>query len=175
MKELEQALKAMGFKKIGEMHDEVQVGVEQPGGNFDELVDALVGVLKGVADEQGKEASGLRQELGAGPLFNGMDMSNTGGIGRKNDTGKPMGSIVYKDFPLSMALAVDVATFGAAKYARGNWKQVDNAEQRYEDAMHRHLLAEASGEENDEESDLPHLGHALWNLMALIELRYSNK
>jgi hypothetical protein len=93
-------------------------------------------------------------------------------VGRKNDSGKPMGSIVYKDFPLAMALAVDVATFGAAKYARGNWKQVGNAEQRYEDAMHRHLLADANGEEDDEESGLPHLGHALWNLMALIQLRY---
>jgi len=60
-KELEQALKAMGFTKIGEMHDEVQVGVETPGGNFDELVDALVGVLKAAAaDEQGEATSGPR-------------------------------------------------------------------------------------------------------------------
>jgi len=60
----------MGFKKIGEMHDEVQVGVEQPGGNFSEWVDALIGVLKEAADEQGEatsgqRATGMRPELGA--------------------------------------------------------------------------------------------------------------
>ena len=71
MKELEQALKAMGFTKIGEMHDEVQEGVETTGGNFGEWVDALIGVLKAAAvDEQGKGASGqratgTRPELGA--------------------------------------------------------------------------------------------------------------
>lgn len=90
--------------------------------------------------------------------------------GLKHDGGKPLAAIPYQDFPHAMTAVVDVATFGAAKYARSSWKSVPNAAQRYADAMHRHMLAQARGERLDPESGLPHCAHIAWNALALAEL-----
>ena len=77
--------------------------------------------------------------------------------GRKDDAGKPSPSLL----PIKPLMAiVDVLTFGARKYDRDNWMKVDNAVERYEDAMLRHLFAWKAGETNDPESGLPHLAHA---------------
>lgn len=104
------------------------------------------------------------------------DVSSTGtctlrtASGLKHDGGKPLAAIPYQDFPHAMTTVVDVATFGAAKYARSGWKTVPNAAQRYADAMHRHMLAQARGERLDPESGLPHCAHIAWNALALAEL-----
>lgn len=90
--------------------------------------------------------------------------------GAKHDAGKPLAGILYEDFPHALRAVIDVATFGANKYTRSSWKSVPNAEQRYADAMHRHLLAAASGIERDEESGLSHLAHACWGALALLEM-----
>ena len=89
--------------------------------------------------------------------------------GRKADKGKAMGGVLA-DFSRALERVVDIGTFGARKYARANWLLVENAEERYLDAFWRHLLA-AEREPNDFESDMPHLHHALWNLLAVIELK----
>jgi hypothetical protein len=60
-----------------------------------------------------------------------------------------------------------VGTFGADKYTLHGWLAVENGEERYMDALFRHLLAD---EETDAESDLPHLAHAAWNALAVLEL-----
>lgn len=104
------------------------------------------------------------------------DVSSTGACtlrtesGLKYDGDKPLAAILYQDFPHAMTAVVDVATFGAAKYARSSWKSVPNAAQRYADAMHRHMLAQARGEFRDPESGLPHAAHIAWNALALAEL-----
>lgn len=104
------------------------------------------------------------------------DVSSTGACtlrtesGLKHDGGKPLAAIPYQDFPHALSAVVDVATFGAAKYARSSWKSVPNAAQRYADAMHRHMLAQARGERLDPESGLPHCAHIAWNALALAEL-----
>jgi len=90
--------------------------------------------------------------------------------GLKHDSDKPLAAIPYQDFPHALSAVVDVATFGAAKYARSSWKTVPNAAQRYADAMHRHMLAQARGERLDPESGLPHCAHIAWNALALAEL-----
>jgi len=97
-------------------------------------------------------------------------MSETKLSGRKDDAGKPLAGILYEDFPTALQQVISVATFGAKKYARGNWKDVADAEVRYWDAMHRHLLAFCSGPGIDEESGESHLAHAAWCLLALMEL-----
>jgi hypothetical protein len=92
------------------------------------------------------------------------------GVEMKFDKGKLYGSLPYKDFPLALEALSHVSTMGADKYARHSWKNVSNCYQRYEDAFYRHLTAHNAGEKLDDESGFPHQWHALWNLMALVQL-----
>jgi len=91
--------------------------------------------------------------------------------GVKHDQGKNELGLVLKDFARAFEQVGLVATFGAQKYARSNWLQVDEAERRYMDAMLRHLVEDLKGIELDEESGTFHLAHAAWCLMAVLELR----
>lgn len=92
--------------------------------------------------------------------------------GRKDDAGKPQ----YRLLPVrGLAAIVDVLTFGAQKYAPDNWMKVNNAVERYEDAMLRHLFAWKSGEKNDPESGLPHLAHAGCCLLFLMHFELETK
>lgn len=90
--------------------------------------------------------------------------------GRKDDAGKVLAGILYEDFPNALLAVAEVATMGAEKYSRGNWKTVPNAETRYSDALHRHLLEAARGNDFDAESELLHKAHAAWNALALLEM-----
>lgn len=91
--------------------------------------------------------------------------------GFKYDAGKPRCGLLMIDFPRALEAAAVVGTYGAQKYSDSNWQFVDNAEGRYLDAMYRHLLAHHQGEQLDSESQLPHLHHALWNALAVVELQ----
>lgn len=62
---------------------------------------------------------------------------------------------------------VKVLTFGAAKYGPNNWQQVKDAKDRYFAALMRHIVAHRSGEENDAESGISHIAHAICNLVFL--------
>lgn len=94
----------------------------------------------------------------------------TGMLGTKLDHGKPMPRLLP---PRSLLAIADVLTFGAAKYAVDNWKWVEDAHERYTDALFRHLYAWQDGERNDPESGLHHLAHAGCCLLFLLwfELR----
>lgn len=86
-------------------------------------------------------------------------------IGLKKDNGKPQWHLMpWKQ----LAAVVDILTFGAAKYAPNNWKFVPNAEERYEDALYRHLTAWSSGEKKDPESGKSHLAHVVCNALFLM-------
>lgn len=64
----------------------------------------------------------------------------------------------------------DVLTFGAVKYRPEGWRTVDNAVERYRDALVRHLSAYLQGEERDQESQLRHLAHLATNALFLLEI-----
>jgi len=68
----------------------------------------------------------------------------------------------------AVKLLADVVTFGATKYGDGSWRRVEV--ERYHDALHRHLHAWRCGEQNDPDSGLPHLAHALCNVAFMLEL-----
>jgi hypothetical protein len=85
--------------------------------------------------------------------------------GMKFDKDKPQYHLI--DTKTLEALAT-VLTYGAKKYAPNNWMLVEPFNERYYDALMRHLLAWKKGEMNDEESGLPHLWHAITNLHFLI-------
>ena len=75
----------------------------------------------------------------------------------KKDYGKPMWDLL----PLGpVRKIVEVLTFGAAKYAPEQWKQVPDARRRYFAALMRHVTAWWEGEKIDPESGLSHLAHA---------------
>jgi hypothetical protein len=90
--------------------------------------------------------------------------------GRKDDAGKPRPTLVQRDMANALQQVLQVAEYGARKYAPGNWLQVPDAVQRYTDAMLRHQQAHLRGEVRDPESGLPHMAHAAWCALAVLEL-----
>lgn len=87
-------------------------------------------------------------------------------IGSKHDSGKPLMGAVPPNALLAVA---GVLTFGAQKYGRDNWHQVENLETRYMDAALRHINAYQRGEQLDPESGENHLAHAVCSLMFILE------
>ena len=85
------------------------------------------------------------------------------GKGIKHDSNKPRLSLVPKEAFWGMAQAL---TFGANKYAADNFKEGIEY-RRLADAVLRHLTAWVDGENNDPESGLSHLDHALASLAML--------
>lgn len=60
-----------------------------------------------------------------------------------------------------------IATYGAAKYAERNWEKGLSWGGCFASCM-RHLWAWWRGQDNDPESGLSHLAHALWNIGAIV-------
>ena len=94
---------------------------------------------------------------------------------KKFDSGKTDYSLFE---PTAMQMYCEVAQMGASKYGRENWKKATIADKfRYLAAALRHIMAYMRGEYLDKESGLPHLSHALWNLVAIryMEIRDESK
>ncbi len=87
--------------------------------------------------------------------------------GRKDDSGKLQYSLVD---PYALAWLVGVLTHGAIRYAPENWRMVENANVRYYEALERHLQAWRTGESDDPDSGMPHLAHAMCDVMFLLAL-----
>ena len=90
--------------------------------------------------------------------------------GAKLDQGKNRLGLVLMDFASALMEVGKVGTYGAKKYTDHGWVTVLGAEQRYTDALFRHLLAEGNGEMKDPDTQLLHAAHAAWN--ALARLRF---
>lgn len=85
---------------------------------------------------------------------------NEGGL--KYDTGKIRWDLIAWDVIEDLA---KVLTYGAKIYKPNNWQK--NPKWKYEAAYMRHYVAWLLGEDNDPQSGLPHLAHAMCNLMFL--------
>jgi len=90
--------------------------------------------------------------------------------GAKLDAGKNRLGLVLLGFPRALQAVSEVGTYGAKKYTEGGWEKVPNGQQRYTDALLRHLLKEATGEELDPETEFLHAAHTAWNALARLEL-----
>ena len=86
--------------------------------------------------------------------------------GRKFDGGKPQYGLIP---PVAMLEMVKVLTEGAKKYEPNNWKHVPDAKRRYFDAIERHIWLWKMGEQNDPETGLNHLAHAMCGISFLLE------
>lgn len=82
----------------------------------------------------------------------------------KNDQEKIRMDLIPPDALFALAA---VLTFGAKKYAAWNWIKGFDWSRPY-GAAQRHLNAWWSGENNDPESGLPHLAHAMCCVMMLL-------
>lgn len=63
----------------------------------------------------------------------------------------------------------EILKFGAEKYARGNWRKGLNHTEIC-DSLLRHMSSYLAGEDNDPESNLPHVDHILCNALFLSEM-----
>ena len=85
--------------------------------------------------------------------------------GKKYDRGKPKVDLIPSAALLEVA---KVMTFGAEKYGDHNWRSGMDWS-RYTAAALRHILAYNDGEDNDKESGINHIAHAIAGLMMLLE------
>lgn len=98
---------------------------------------------------------------------NGLDPHE---LGAKLDANKIRLGLVLLGFSNALSMVGEVGTYGARKYTENGWVSVDNGVERYTDAMLRHLLAESTRGEFDDESGLLHCAHVAWNALARLEL-----
>lgn len=106
-------------------------------------------------------------------------MSDPNGIsqhepGAKLDNGKSKTGLMVAGFSLALGSVAEVTTYGAVKYTPNGWVSVPNGIDRYTDALYRHLFLSVH-QDKDQESNLDHLAHACWNLLAIYELTLRKK
>jgi len=103
----------------------------------------------------------------SGSLFLNTNISGAigGRLPLKDFTKHDGDKIRYDMFPDNVLQDVcRVLMFGAQKYEENNWKKCEDLT-RYYNASRRHIEAWRTGEYRDKDSGLPHLAHALCNLM----------
>lgn len=88
--------------------------------------------------------------------------------GRKFDLDKDRWDLVPWEV---FTYVVKVLTYGARKYAAWSWLHVPNAIERYRAAALRHIMADISGELLDQETQLPHLAHAICCILFIMGVR----
>ena len=94
---------------------------------------------------------------------------------KKYDSGKAMVGLMKKDFSKALLAVAEVTSYGIKKYNQpGSWRLVENASNRYEDALGRHDLQSLT-EDYDKESGILHAAHRAWNALATLELLLETK
>ena len=83
----------------------------------------------------------------------------------KYDSGKLKYHLVPSE---SIQAIAEIMTYGAEKYCENSWQGLDDFENRYYDALMRHLEAWRQGEKIDKESGKLHLAHAATNAIFLL-------
>ena len=91
--------------------------------------------------------------------------------GAKLDSGKPEYTMALRSFPRALAQVNAIGVFGAKKYSLDGWKTVPDGEQRYTEAMLRHIIAEFGDEVRDPATGLFHAAQTAWNALARLELQ----
>lgn len=93
---------------------------------------------------------------------------------KRYNAGKPKLGYFARSFHKALEAIARVKEFGANKYEEDNWRLGNKPDSEYLDSMARHLDLFQKGEQYDEDSGCHHLGHAIWNLCALLELNYGD-
>tara|TARA_R110000787_G_scaffold56708_1_gene130184 strand:- start:162 stop:512 length:351 start_codon:yes stop_codon:yes gene_type:complete len=96
---------------------------------------------------------------------NGFDQHTPGA---KMDAGKVRVGLMMSGFSRALEEVAKVTTYGAEKYTPNGWKSLNNAIERYGDALARHQLK--GYKEEIDESGLRHSAMLCWNALAKLEL-----
>ena len=97
----------------------------------------------------------------------------------KADAGKTNPALVQVGFQRAFRLIQATTDYGAIKYEAHSWRKVPDAFRRYQEAAERHRQARLLLQKDergigffakDEESNLPHIAHELFCLLAMVEL-----
>lgn len=94
----------------------------------------------------------------------GTHLEDMASVGVKLDTGKPPMELLDAYALEQVALVLE---FGRRKYSAHNWRK-GISYGRLAGAALRHVFAFLRGEDNDPESGLPHIAHAMCCLMFLL-------
>lgn len=86
--------------------------------------------------------------------------------GAKLDAGKPTFAMSLGYFRTALSAVNEISIHGALKYTKAGWRHVENAEERYREALIRHVAAACDDEDYDADSKLLHAAHAAWNALA---------
>jgi hypothetical protein len=88
-------------------------------------------------------------------------------VGFKADAGKPRWSLLpWK----ALSKVVKVLEWGATRYAPDNWRTVQDWEERYFNALIRHVTDWRLGQRYDPETGYHHLAHAACNVLFLLAI-----
>jgi len=97
--------------------------------------------------------------------------------GAKLDDSKlPLSVVIQRQFPNALKAVAECSQYGNKKYHETdkdwcNLHRVDNGVERYSNAMMRHFLAAGKElDQKDNESNLPHIYHAAWNMLSLLQI-----
>jgi len=88
--------------------------------------------------------------------------------GKKYDKGKPRLSLLPEN---ALMAVMESLEHGASKYGDENWRKVEGLQTRYLDSAFRHIMADRTGEQIDEDSDCWHLANAISSLLFKLEDR----
>ncbi len=91
--------------------------------------------------------------------------------GLKKDEGKLRYDLVP---PYPLEELVKIYTVGSIKYGDRNWEKGIKFSRIFAAVM-RHLWKFWSGEDNDQEDNLPHLSHAAWGCLTLLHYNVYNR
>lgn len=94
---------------------------------------------------------------------------------RKDVVDKVRVDFVVNGMPRALIEVARRCMNGDAKYGNPNTWQASKSPDPYTGAMMRHLLAEGSGEEMDEEAGLTHASGVAWNALVRLELMLRKK
>lgn len=95
--------------------------------------------------------------------------------GAKLDQNKLLPWLCISGFANALTEVAKVTTVGAKKYTPNGWAKVANGQERYLEAMGRHLLKMGTGETIDEDTMCYHLAQVAWNALASLELELRSK
>jgi hypothetical protein len=85
----------------------------------------------------------------------------------KEDVGKIRYTLIPPD---ALRIVATILTQGAAEHGDHGWQSLKDAEDRYMNALYRHLEKFREGEINDPKSGMPHLGHVASNALLVLAL-----
>ena len=94
-------------------------------------------------------------------------IAESASVGKKFDSDKPMMQLL----PSKALVEVSkVLSFGANKYGKENWRELDDLQDRYTGGTLRHIFAHMDDEFKDPETNYSHLAHAVCGLLFKLEI-----